>query len=188
MAAFHGGMPPAPTKSPRSDYLALTIVIPLLVVFVGLVSVLYITHTTARVEGISMLPNLLPGDILLVTKGYDSPIRGDVIVINAPDNAQVEAGAEFVKRVIAVPGDEVEIVSGVAYVNGKPEPDSYPKTILADDLGIKPITVPEGHLVVLGDNRPVSLDSRVFGPIPIGLVIGRVVSIIAPINRYGGVD
>ncbi|MDO9107584.1 MAG: signal peptidase I, partial [Coriobacteriia bacterium] len=170
-------MPSGPTRKPRSDYLALTIVIPLLVVFVGLVSVLYVTHTTARVEGISMLPTLLPNDILLVTKGYDSPVRGDIVVVYAPDNAQVETGSEFVKRVIAVPGDEVQVVSGVAYVNGKLEPDSYPKTILAEDLGLKPITVPEGHLLVLGDNRPVSLDSRVFGPIPIGLVIGRVVSI-----------
>ncbi len=182
------GQEPGRRASGRSDRLALVILLPLLFVFVGLVSVLYITHTTARVEGDSMLPDLLPEDILLVTRGYERPVKGDVVVLHAPNDPRLQPGSELVKRVIAIPGDEIEIIDGIAYVNGRKEEGSY-KTILAPkDKGMPLTTVPAGTVILLGDNRPVSLDSRYIGPVALDLVIGRVVAIIAPVNRFGRVD
>lgn len=184
---FYVGGDPEP-RPRRTDRLALLILVPLLVMFVGLVSVLYITHTTARVDGESMLPSLRPEDILLVTKGYERPLRGDVVVISAPDHPRVEPGSELVKRVIAIPGDEVEVVQGLAYVNGQPEVGTYSTIVIPGDRSLPPTTIAPGQVLLLGDNRPVSVDGRMFGPVDLSTVIGRVDWVIAPINRFRRVD
>jgi len=171
-----------------SEHVAVVILLVLLVVFVGLVSVLYITHTTAKVEGGSMKPGLLPEDILLVTRGYDNPLRGDIVVFKAPVSQELEPGSELVKRVVGLPGDEVQVVNGVAYVNGEVEKGAYTVATWPGDIGLPLTRVPDGHLFLLGDNRAVSVDSRMIGPVPLELVIGRVESIIAPVNRFGSVD
>jgi len=185
---FYAGEASTEPAPRRTDHLALFILVPLLVVFVGLVSVLYVTHTTARVDGESMEPNLMPEDILLVTKGYDRPLRGDVVVISAPDHPRVEPGSELVKRVIAIPGDEVQVVEGLAYVNGQTEQGAYSTIIVPGDRSLPPTTIPEGQVLLLGDNRPVSVDGRMFGPVDLGTVVGRVDWVIAPINRFRRVD
>lgn len=189
MAIDGASAEPRPSLVRRiSEHAAFGVVLVLLVAFLGLVVVLYVTHTTAKVDGESMKPGLLPEDILLVTKGYDNPVRGDVIVINAPSHPTIQPGTQLVKRVIAIPGDEIKVVEGVAFVNGKRESGNYRLEFSPQDIGMPLTTVPAGEIVVLGDNRPISEDSRIFGPVPLDLVIGRVVAVIAPINRYKRVD
>ncbi|MHB9005189.1 MAG: signal peptidase I [Coriobacteriia bacterium] len=170
----------------RGYHVALVLLPVLLVVFVGLFVGLYVTHTTTRVHGPSMAPTLLPEDILLVTRGYDSPIRGDVVVVRSLDPD--DAGELLVKRVIGIPGDEVSVVDGRALVNGESERGPYTVYVSAGDINVSLLTVPPGAVYVLGDNRPVSSDSRIFGPQPLDTVVGRVISIIAPINRARRVD
>ncbi len=171
-----------------SEHVSVVVLLVLLVILVGVISVLYITHTTVKVQGVSMKPGLLPEDILLVTRGYDSPVRGDTVVVYSPESVHLEPGSELVKRVIAVPGDEVRVENGVAYVNGQMEKGDYTVATYPGDIGLPLTTVPAGSIFVLGDNRAVSVDSRMVGPIPLESVVGRVVSIIAPINRFSTVD
>ncbi len=133
----------------------------------------------------SMEPTLQVGDRILVAKFYYrlAPIqRGDVIVFRYPLNP----GKDFVKRVVGLPGDRVELRRGVVYINGKPRPDLTPADgdhTCAQDYGPKTVT-PE-HLFVLGDNRCNSEDSRFFGLVPARNVVGRALVIYWPPHRIG---
>ena len=168
----------------RSAKLASAILIPLLIFFVLVILVFYVFFTTAQVDGPSMLPTLKDGDRLLLTHGEESPSRGNIVVTVVPEGNQ---SVEVVKRVIGVPGDSVEIRGDIAIVNGQPEPD-YGQIVVPEYAEWLPaITVPPGTVYVMGDNRPVSLDSRREGPVPIAGIKGRAVAIFAPVNRIGAV-
>jgi len=99
--------------------------------------------------------------------------------------------SEFIKRVIGLPGDEVELVQNQLFVNGVEVDEPYlaadaqpPSSCAMSDFG--PMTVPDGHLMVMGDNRCHSSDGRAFGPIPIDDVVGKAFVIIWPPSRWGG--
>lgn len=144
----------------------------------------------------SMLPTLQIGDHILVVKSIyglrmpftnkvmipvRTPKRGEVIVFVYP----VDPTKDFIKRVVAVAGDTVEIKKKKLYVNGKPEvdgharysdPELYPMMYKPrDEFG--PVTVPEGKLFVMGDNRDQSHDSRFWGFVDIRAVRGKAVMI-----------
>ncbi len=157
----------------------------------------------------SMLPQLQIDDRVVVSKiayRLHPPRRGDIVVFDCPEVSCTErkrpAGSpvrrvlrsvaegvgvvqpsaeEFIKRVVALPGETVEARSGAVYVNGRRlvEPYLPPGTATAD---FGPVTVPGGHLYVMGDNRSNSSDSRVFGPIPRSSVVGRTVVRIWPVG------
>lgn len=124
------------------------------------------------VEGSSMHPTLESGDRLIVFKlGYRFrlPEHGDIVVFRNPDNPRVN----YIKRVIGVEGDRVEIKDGKVYVNGKALVEPY---IAEPTLGEYPETVvPEGTIFVMGDNRNFSRDSRnsQVGFIPLENVVGK---------------
>lgn len=124
------------------------------------------------VEGSSMHPTLESGDRLIVLKlGYRFrlPEHGDIVVFRNPDNPRVN----YIKRVIGVEGDRVEIKDGKVYVNGKALVEPY---IAEPTLGEYPETVvPEGTIFVMGDNRNFSRDSRnsQVGFIPLENVVGK---------------
>ncbi|MBL3667220.1 signal peptidase I [Streptomyces sp. M2CJ-2] len=123
-----------------------------------------------RVESTSMEPTLRAGDHLLVDeRAYwrGTPRRGDLVVFD-------HGGSRLVKRVAAVAGDTVGIEDGVLTVDGRPvtEPAIDRRTL--DGLYYGPAHVPPGTVFVLGDNRRHSVDSRQFGPVPVGEVTGRV--------------
>ena len=133
---------------------------------VALAGVFYlvISLLTARVvvEGPSMRPTLLSGEWIVVnrlTYKVGAPRRGDVVVFLPPTNAQTD---DLIKRVIGLPGETVEIRDGSVWVNGAPLEEIYVSGTTYPDnkwqLG-------EDDLFVMGDNRPISLDSRSFGPI-----------------------
>jgi signal peptidase I len=150
-----------------------------------------------QVEGSSMDPTLHDGLYLLVNKAvyfeinletldkflpfidpgddptryvFRGPQRGDVIVFVAPEQQPGEAERDFIKRIIAVPGETVEVRDGIVYINGGPLDEPYIEDHGGQNFG--PQTVPEGHYFVLGDNRGASFDSRSFGMLPKRNIIG----------------
>jgi signal peptidase I len=140
----------------------------------------------------SMKPTLLVGDHILVNKflygikipfttktliPISEPERGDVIVFIYP----VDPDKDFIKRVIGLPGDNIEILGEKVLINGKPYDDKYgfysskdhKSARVAEKSHIGPLTVPEGHLFVMGDNRNHSYDSRFWGFVPLPSVKGK---------------
>lgn len=139
------------------------------------------------VEGPSMYPNFFTGERIIVNKIlYDirEPKRGEVIVFHSPFDA------DYIKRVIALPGETVEVRGDTVLVNGKPIEEPYiqnEKDINAqagttyNNKDYEPATVPEGHVFVMGDNRPNSQDSRDIGFIPYDKIVGRADVVIWPL-------
>jgi signal peptidase I len=140
----------------------------------------------------SMIPTLQIGDHILVNKlsygvrmpfvekyllGYATPQRGDVVVFIFPE----DDSKDFIKRVVGVAGDTIEVRAKKVFVNGKPAEDSHayfagydPQSGGAssgDDYG--PKTVPENHIFVMGDNRDRSYDSRFWGYVNLNAVRGK---------------
>ena len=142
------------------------------------VACLFIQHfifTTVMVEGKSMMPTLKPGDGCLVNcwlprfRGYH---RGDIVVIRDPVKAELMA-----KRIIGLAGDRVQLRGGCVYVNGQLSPESYldPGTrTYSRQLRERVITVAGNSYFVMGDNRAESEDSRYFGDIDRGALIGLI--------------
>ena len=135
----------------------------------------------------SMEPTLLVGDHILVNKfiygvklplirktiiPVSTPKRGDVIVFIFP----LDKSKDFIKRVIGLPGDRIEIIGRKIYINGKLYQDKhgyYTNPSPAEGSHFGPITVPKGHLFVMGDNRDHSYDSRYWGFVPLDSVKGK---------------
>jgi signal peptidase I len=163
-----------------------------------------------RIPAGSMWPTLEVGDQVMVDNRRFEPVRGDVIVFQYP----VEPDKSFIKRVVGVAGDRLELDGEVLRLNGQPvarqrspeacrlpagvEPDeAWAACVLYDETlprgrryqvadlatparrGYRhlPITVPPGHVYVIGDNRDNSHDSRFWGPVPLGLVKGRAIMV-----------
>jgi signal peptidase I len=137
-----------------------------------------------RVDGASMEPTLVSGEYVVVNRlsyRLGSPQRGDIIVFHPPVNPE----EEYIKRVIGLPGDEVEVKDGMVYVNGQPLQESYlnVKTNYAGTWN-----VPQDQLFVLGDNRINSSDSRNWGTVPMNYVVGKAVLVYWPPPDWGLVD
>jgi signal peptidase I len=135
----------------------------------------------------SMEPTLEVRDRVLVNKLTDTVGRGDVIVFRRPPGVDVGEAEDLIKRVIGVGGDVVQATGGVVMVNGEPIDEPYlPDGMLTEDFA--PVTVPDGTLFVMGDNRAPSMsyDSRYFGPIDEHLVVGRAFLVVWPLSHLGG--
>ena len=129
------------------------------------------------VEGASMEPTLANHAYVIVDTLFPAtrPFRrGEVIVFRYPRNPEVE----YVKRVIALPGETVAIAHGAVFVNGAPLAEPYVQEPTRYFWG--PARVPEDSVFVLGDNRNSSSDSHVWGPLPASLVVGRAWISVAP--------
>ena len=127
---------------------------------IAVVLALFIRHFVVElylVDGPSMRPTLQNQERLVVNKfiyNLHDPERGDILVFQYPK----DPSRDFIKRVIAIPGDTIEIKDGHVYVNGELKNEPY---ILSTTRGDYPLaTVPEGHIFVMGDNRNNSEDSR----------------------------
>ena len=147
-----------------------------------------------QVQQQSMERTLEPGQYVLVDKltpRWDAYDRGDVVVFNPPSN-WTNDNTPFIKRVIGLPGDTVEVRDdGLVYVNGTGLDETY---TYKNAEGVAEPTeagdqqrwvVPDGELFVMGDHRQRSADSRVFGTIPLGNVIGRAFLRYWPISTFG---
>ncbi len=154
----------------------------------------------------SMEPQLTAGDRVVVSRlayGLHEPRRGDVVVFDDPTAPAVADGSvlpirlgrealealgvvrprgrELIKRVVGLPGETVEARDGHVHVDGRYLVEPYlTDTVTAD---FDPVLVPEGHVFVMGDNRGNSKDSRIFGPVPSELVVGRAIGLVWPPGR-----
>ena len=153
--------------------------------FAALLSLVIITFVVQAfyIPSGSMEPTLMIDDRILVAKflyRFEPVHRGDVIVFRYPLNPQ----RDFVKRVIGLPGDRVQLKDGVVYVDGQAISEKG-YTIKPDFGNYGPVTVPARDFFVLGDNRNNSEDSRFFGYVPRGNIIGKAVFIYWPPQRLG---
>lgn len=138
--------------------------------------------TTYYVPSGSMLPTIPIGNSVVVDKLAfrlgGSPEEGEIVVFNKPTSDIYSPGVKIlVKRVVGLPGQTISSKHGVVYINGvslkEPFlPHNDPTT------NLPPTIIPQGDVYVLGDNRNNSVDSRYFGPLPINLIIGKVVAIL----------
>lgn len=154
-----------------------------------------------KVDGPSMLPSLIDREMLLVNRNiyfhfdqndlrnllpgedregedivylFHPPERGDIIVFDPPTTRPSEQ--PYIKRVIGLPGDVVQVRNGNVYVNDILLDEPYINagiTQCTTDRYCGPVTVPEGQVYVMGDNRNNSTDSRAFGPVPVDNIIGK---------------
>ena len=140
-----------------------------------------------RVQGMSMAPELTDGERILVNKfvyHFSEIQRGDVVVFWYPEDPDVS----FIKRVVALPQDRVEIVQGRVSVNGEPLSESYVKVENADDRNYPRKQVRSGHYFVLGDNRQGSNDSRTWGFVPRRYIYGKAFLRLWPLTKIGVID
>ncbi len=158
--------------------------IPLSLVLVVVVSIFLGFFTSYGVAGDSMEPTLLPGDRLFATRDYADPAHGDLVLVRVVIEEEEEV---LIKRVLAIPGDEVLVQGDTVYVNGEVAA-AESAVVYYDEPRLEPFIVPDDHVFVAGDNRPVSLDSRQFGTVPLGSVVGEAVAIFLPIGRMGAID
>ena len=114
---------------------------------------------------------------------FSGPARGDIVVFHAPKNA-CGVGGTFVKRLIGLPGETVAERNGRVFVDGKLLPERYVKS-RDDRTGVW--HVPKGSYFFMGDNRSQSCDSRTWGSVPRGSIIGKLIVLYWPPNRIGTV-
>jgi len=162
----------------------------------------------------SMMETLEPGDKLIMNKlayNFDEPERGDIIIFLRDESVNGVLGRasiyisdiakklnkdfrrnRLIKRVIGIPGDTIEIVDNILYVNGveQNEPyariDPYEKIVLNRNL--PKVTVQDGELFVMGDNRGQSADSRDFGVIRRSWVEGKAIFRVMPLSKFGKIN
>jgi signal peptidase I len=143
-----------------------------------------------QVRQTSMERTLEPDEYVLVDKlttRFDPFHRGDIVVLHPPEGWADEQGTPFIKRVIGLPGEVVELRGGRLLVDGERVPEPYLRGPV-DRRDFGPVEVPADSLFVLGDNRLNSNDSRFgLGFVPVDEVIGRAFVIIWPPSRAGWV-
>lgn len=130
------------------------------------------------VSGASMDPNFKDGEWIFWQKNVyeaNEPERGDIVVVNYPGDLK----HKYVKRIVGLPGEKIEVKDELVYINGEKLTESY----LSFDTETTPDgvwVVPAEQYFVMGDNRPASNDSRVFGAVEKRFLLGRSVSIVFP--------
>ncbi len=141
---------------------------------------------TSMVPTGSMIPTLNVGDRLFVNKfiyRFISPKRGDIVVFSSP----FDDGKDYVKRCVALPGETLEIEHGDVYINGKLI--SFPGANIQSDFSFfGPQKIPNGHYFMMGDNRANSFDSRYWGFVPKGHVLGKALFTFWPLCRMRPLD
>ena len=144
---------------------------------------------TANVEGNSMTPTLDHGDIVLVDKlsyCFGDPQYEDIVVFPFAGNPK----KYYIKRIIGLPGDEMDWIDGYFYRNGEPLTDPFSTEWVSGGSAAFPLVVPEGSCFVLGDNRWVSEDSRYteVGCMSFETLVGKVSLRLWPVSSFGGVE
>ena len=189
---------PTSTGSARkveSNRSILTEMAEILLLAFGLYILITFVIQTVHVIGYSMVPTLNNNDYVLATKvdlHFTTPQRGDIVILKDPfDNSQ-----DFVKRVIALPGERLKITDGRVYINGqlldepylpKNEPWVASNNWPTDAGSTNGEVIPAGHYFVMGDNRNHSSDSRVFGPVALNQIQSRAWIRLLPLDHFGPV-
>ncbi|MBO8155258.1 MAG: signal peptidase I [Bacillaceae bacterium] len=157
----------------------------MIMAFIFAVLIRAIVLTPIVVEGPSMLPNLMDGDQLLVNKlsyKLGKPERFDIIVFHATKDR------DYIKRVIGLPGEHIAYQNNVLYVNGEPVQEPFDREITynfaLEDISGFYQKIPDRHVLVLGDNRTNSTDSRMIGLVSYDQIVGEAKLIYWPFNRF----
>jgi len=154
-------------------------------VLIAIVVILFL-YQPVKVEGNSMEPGLEDQERIFINKfiyrfGFGSVDRGDLVVFwFAGDPTK-----SYIKRVIAVPGDTVEIREGMVVVNGQELEESYVPDAFRDRRSRPPLTLQQDQYYVLGDHRSSSNDSRAWGPVERDMIYGKAVFVYWPIEKMG---
>jgi signal peptidase I len=154
-----------------------------LAVFIAGVIILFF-YQPVKVEGTSMMPRLSDQERIFINKFVYrlEPIqRGDVVVFWFPR----DPSKSYIKRVIGVPGDTVEMIGGEVYVNGERLTEPYILPEFRGDQSTAPLRVPPGEYYVLGDHRNSSNDSRAWGTVPRNFIYGKAQLAYWPMSRLG---
>lgn len=186
----------------RAWHKFLTYVAPIVIIPVIALGIKALTFELFRVEGASMEASLIQDDRLFVekfgrqhawiTQNDYIPKRFEVVVFNVPDEFKDGVSAtQFVKRVIALPGERVVVQNGRTIVftnnNQQIDVDELLSVELEQDLDANIVVdtvVPSGHVYLIGDNRTASFDSREMGPIPSQNLVGKVTVRLHPLDRF----
>lgn len=159
-----------------------------LLIAIGLALVIIVfLYQPVKVEGTSMAPLLSDQERIFINKfvyRFEPIQRGDVVVFWYP----LDRSKSFIKRVIALPGETVEIRRGVLFVNGKKVAEPYVPPRYADLSDYGPARVPKDNYFVMGDHRVSSNDSRIFGPVPNEFIYGRAVFAYWPADHFGSLS
>ena len=159
-------------------------VVETLVLSIVLFAAINAVSARIRVDGASMEPTLQSGEFVIVNKlayWFGEPTIGDVIVFHFPRDPD----QEYIKRIIGLPGDQVEIKDGEVFVNGQVLSEDY---IAASPVYDVVSDVPEDSLFVLGDNRNNSSDSHNWGSVPLDYIIGKATFVYWPPTEWGVVE
>jgi signal peptidase I len=170
------------------------------VIFAGVIAILIVGFVVqpVRVEGQSMMPKLHDQDRIFVNKfiyplrewiGDKEPIkRGDIVVLLYPD----DPSKSYIKRVVGLPGEEVNVENGKLYINGVQMVESYlDSEYISSDSMPGSVHVKEHHYFVMGDNRRNSSDSRYWGLVPEKYIYGKAIFRyypFTPIERVGAIE
>jgi len=168
-------------KKPNRLQFAFQILIIAVIAFIIALLIRTFVVQTVYIATSAMEPGLRAGDRVLINRlayellGNKKPSRGEIVVLVQMD------GSYQVKRVVGLSGENVKIVKGQLYINGRALKETYP--ILKGNVGSEQVRVMRGSYYVLGDNREKSLDSRDYGAIPKTRIIGKVLMRIWPLNK-----
>ncbi len=137
-----------------------------------------------KVEGTSMYPELDDEERIIVNKlvyRIADIHRGDVVIFRFPRDTR----KSFIKRVIALPGETIEVRHGITYVDGRMLPEPYIPDMFRSDESMDPRVVPPDNYFVMGDHRTTSNDSRAWGPVPRRYIYGEAVLRCWPLSKFG---
>lgn len=144
---------------------------------------------TRNIPSSSMVPTIEPGDRVIMSRlsylGAKEPQRGDIVVFRAPE--ELEEKDDLIKRIVALPGEEVSVTGGSVYINGEALAESYLAETPTYEFG--PYTVPEGCYFVLGDNRNWSNDAHMWNVHYISgdSIKGKAIWRYWPLSRFGAI-
>ena len=154
-------------------------------VIIAIIVILFL-YQPVKVEGTSMMPGLVDQERIFINKflyrfGLADVNRGDTVVFWFPQ----DPSKSYIKRVIGVPGDQVQVTDGRVMVNGDPIEEPYVPEEYRDHMSVPLSTVPLGEYFVLGDHRSSSNDSRTWGYVPRRFIYGKAVFVYWPLDRLG---
>jgi len=152
-------------------------------VALAIVVILFL-YQPVKVEGTSMMPTLDDQERIFINKfvyRFESIDRGDTVVFWYPGDPT----KSYIKRVIGVPGDRVEVDHGTVIINGRPLEESYVPSEFRDASSMTSRSVPQDEYFVLGDHRSSSNDSRAWGMVPRRYIYGKAVFVYWPLEKMG---
>ncbi len=150
------------------------------------VAIILFLYQPVKVEGTSMMPALSDQERIFINKftyrfGFEDIQHGDMVVFLYPG----DTSKSYIKRVIGLPGDWVEVIEGTVLLNGKMIEENYVPAEFQDRISAPKLHVGEGQYYVMGDHRSASNDSRSWGTVPREYIYGKAVFVYWPLGKLG---